>query len=99
MNRSIAFYSIQRAQAGRRSGHAGEMDVMSAAARLRSHVSIGDLAAPVGDENAEDITWHGTLVASRFGTSPARAGVRNNTRKAIPPQRKCGLGPPKFPRK
>ena len=55
---SIAFYAIQRAKAGRRSGYAGEMDAMSAAARLRSHVSIEDLDRPVGDEDAEGVTLH-----------------------------------------
>ena len=72
---SIAFYAIQRAKTGRRSGYAGEMDAMSAAARLRSHVSIEDLDQPAGDEDAESMTLHDAL-ADQHAEDPAMVAAR-----------------------
>ena len=63
--RSIAFYAIQRAKVGRRSGYSGETDAMSAAACLRRGVSVETMEMPASTEDVEDCTLHDILADPR----------------------------------
>ena len=72
---SIAFYAIQRAKVGRRSGYAGEMDAMSSAARLRCLVGVETMELPVGAEDAEEYTLHDAL-ADPHAEDPAQVAAR-----------------------
>jgi hypothetical protein len=61
---SVAFYALQALKSGRRSGYAGRLDAMSAAAALDGAVSLRSLDAGLGfsDDDDHEVTLHDVLV-------------------------------------
>lgn len=61
---SVAFYALEGLKRGRRSGYAGTMDALSAAATVSGRVNVRSLDEPMGidgNDQATELTLHDTL--------------------------------------
>jgi len=82
---NIAFYAIQSLRVGRRSGYAGNSDVMSAGARMAGHVIVTSMDEPRGtpsDDPEGEITLHDFL-ADPHEDAGAEAGRRIDWENAV----------------
>lgn len=81
IGKSVAFYAIQRAKVGRRSGYAGQMDAMSARARLGGNVSMVDLDQEIGDSGDEGSSLHEVIDSN--SEDPAQLVARKMDREEL----------------
>jgi hypothetical protein len=73
---SVAFYALQALKSGRRSGYAGRLDAMSAAAALDGQVSLRSMDEGLGahdDDPDGEITLHDLLATNGDDTDVAAA--------------------------
>jgi hypothetical protein len=75
--RSVAYYTIQRLQSGRRSTGGGRTDVLSPGCQLDGNASISSLDEPVhaSDEENDDLALGDVLAARK--DDPSQIAARN----------------------